>query len=286
MRLLGLVSIIAIAFVLGCGGGPAVQRAAQPVKLEFRDKGDYLDYVADFGIDTNMGGSVISWLTTFEFKVKVDSITEATAERRFEFGKFTVTRIRAERPEPDPNAPEYEGTTLWLKMDPDGSLSDWKGLDAVRGRTVDGRSFKEYIVYQLLAMFQPPPDEPVNAGSTWQDQFAMEIRTGAVKAGFTTTIDYTVEGFGVLNGRECAKINIAVDIAAEGEGSIGGKETSMMDSGGGTGEIWFDYASGLIVEYNYKTTTTRETRTERAGKEDITTDVITLDSVIKIKLAG
>jgi hypothetical protein len=286
MRLLGLVSMVAVGFILGCGGGPAVQRADQPIALEFRDAGDYIDYVADFGIDANMEGSVISWLATIDFKVAVDSITDRAAERRFEFDDFTITRIRAERPEPDPNAPEYSGTNLWLKMDADGALNDWKGLDAVRGRTVDGRSFKEYIVYQLLGLFQPPPDQPVNAGSTWQNQYVMEIRTGAVEAEFTTTLDYAVEGFGVLKGRECAKISIAVEVAASGEGIMGGKETSMESSGEGAGEIWFDHVNGVIIKYNYKITSTVQTRTERAGKEDITTDVTTLDSIIKFELAG
>jgi hypothetical protein len=287
MRFIGLVLIAALGCILGCGGGPALQRAAEPVVFEFKDVGGaYVDYVADFGIDANFGGSVVSWLSTIDFKVKVDSITARTAERRFEFGDFTVTRIRGERPEPDPNAPEYKGTTLWLQMDAEGALKDWKGLDSVRGRTADGRSFKEYIVYELLSLFQPPPGQAVNAGSTWRNEFVTNIRTGAVDPEITTTIDYAVEGFGMRNGRECAKIKTTFAIDVAGEGSIGGKETSMKANGAGAGEIWFDHVTGVIVEYNNKITTTVTTRTERAGKEDITTSVTTLDSVVKIKLAG
>jgi hypothetical protein len=284
MRLLGLVSVVAVGFILGCGGGTALQQAAQPITLEFSDKGDYIDYVASFGIDTNFEGSVVSWLSTFDFKAKVDTITDQATERRFEFNKFTVTTIQGDRPEPDPNTAEYEGTTLWLQMDPEGGVADWRGLDAVRGRTVDGRAFREYIVYQLVSLFQPPKNQPVNSGSTWQNEFVMELRAGAVKAEYTTTIDYRVDGFGVRNGRECAKIKTALKIDAKGEGSMGGKETSLDSSAEGDGEIWFDYVNGVIVEYNNKTTTTRQTLTERAGKEDITSENITLDSVVKIRM--
>jgi hypothetical protein len=284
MRLLGMVLIVAAVFVLGCGGGPALQQASQPITLEFRTAGDYINYVTDFGIDTNFGGSVISWLSTFDFKVKVDSITDKVAERRFEFHRFTVTTIQGDTPEPDANAPEYDGTTLWLQMDADGALKDWKGLDAIRGRTVDGRTFKEYIVYQLMGLFQPPKNQPVNSGSTWQNQFTMEMRAGAVETEYTTTIDYTVEGFAVRNGHECAKIDMAIRIDAVGSGSLGGKETSIKSEAAGDGVIWFDYVNGIIVEYSKKTTTTRETLTERAGKEDITSQAITLDTDVRIRL--
>jgi hypothetical protein len=287
MRLIASMMILATILVLGCGGGPALQQSAQPETLKFTDLGGaYLNYVADFGIDTNFEGSVVSWLSTINFKVKVDSITDKVAERRFEFGKFTVTTIQGERPEPDPNAPEYEGTTLWLQMDPEGGVVDWKGLDVVRGRTVDGRSLKDYIVYQLVSMFQPPPDKPVNTGSTWQDEFVVKIRTGAVDADFTTRINYTVEGFAMRKDRNCAKIKTDLMITAKGEGTIGGKETSFESEAEGQGEIWFDYVNGVMVEFNNKTTTTRQTRTERVGKEDIISEAITLDSVVKIRLAG
>ncbi len=286
MRFLGFVLIVAMAFILGCGGSSAVQQAAQPITLGFKDMGgDYVDYVADLGIDSNVEGSVMSWLGTIDLSAKVDLINAEGIERRFRFDKFTITTIAAERPEPDPNAPEYAGATLWLKMDADGGLVDWKGLDGVGGRTVDGRNFKQYLVYQLLGMFQPPPEEPVNTGSTWQREFVMELRTGAVLAEFSTTIDYTVEGFGIRDGHECAKIDMKLRIDAQGEGSIGGKDTAFESGADGTGEIWFDHVNGMIVEFSTKTTTTRQTEMERAGKEDITTMSTTLDSEVKVKLA-
>jgi hypothetical protein len=286
MRFLGFVVIIAMAFILGCGGGAAVQQAAQPVKLEFKTMGDeYVDYVADLSINSNIEGSVTAWLSTIDLGAKVDLINDEGIERRLRFDKFAITMIAGDRPEPDPNAPEYAGATLFLKLGEGGDLLDWKGLDGVGGRTVDGRSFKQYLVYQLLSMFQPPPDEPVNAGSTWQREFAMEMRTGAVMAEFTTTMTYALEGFGLKDGHECAKIDIKVRIDAKGEGSIGGKDTSFESSADGTGEIWFDHVNGMIVAYSTKTTTTKQTETERAGKEDITTMATTLDSEVKIRLA-
>jgi hypothetical protein len=285
MRLPALLAIAAVVFILGCGGGPALQQAAQPETLEFKDLGGAsVNYVADLGIDMNYEGSVISWLSTIDFKTKVDSITPRATERRFTFDKFAVTRIRGDKPEPDPNAPEYAGTTLWLQTDADGEIMDWKGLDAVRGRTVDGKVFKEYIVYQLLSMFQPPTDKPVNAGSTWEDTFNMEMQTGAVNAQYVTTIDYLVDGFGVRRGRDCAKIETTIDIVGSGEGTLGGKATSFLSEASGGGEIWFDYVNGVVVEYDAKTTTSRQTETERAGKEDIVTEAMTLDSMVKIRL--
>jgi hypothetical protein len=286
MRSVGLVLTVAMAFVLGCGGGAPVQQAAQPITLAFKDMGgEYVDYVVDFGIDSNIEGTVTSWLATIKMAAKVDAIGGEGFERRFRFDQFTITTIATDRPEPDPNAPEYAGATLWLKTDPEGALIDWKGLDGVGGRTVDGRSFRQYIVYQLLTMLQPPPGQPVNAGSTWQRQFVMEIRTGAVNAEFTTDVDYTVEGFGVKDEHECAKIDMKIDIMAKGEGSVGGKEVNFISGAEGTGEMWFDHVNGIVVDFSTKTTTTRQTEMERLGKEDITSMSTTLDSVVEIKLA-
>jgi hypothetical protein len=277
--------IVAMAFVLGCGGGAAVQRAAQPVTLAFGEAGnEYLPYKADFGINNNTEGSVRSWLSTIDFTVKVALINEEATERRFEFNDFTVTRVSQGRPEPDPNAPEYAGATLWLKTGPDGGILDWKGLDGVGGRTTDQRRLKDYIVYQIVALFQPPADEPVNTGSTWRNEFEMELQSGAVRANYVTALDYTVEGFGLRNGRECAKINTVLTIKAEGTGSMGGKETWFASDEAGTGTIWFDHVNGVIVEYAAKTTASQETRSERAGKEDITTSTATVDSEVKIRL--
>ena len=286
MRFIGFALMIAMAFILGCGGGAAVQRAAQPMTLAFGESGDeYLTYKADFGINNNVEGSVRSWLSTIDFTAKVVLVEDESVERRFEFKEFTVTRVSQGRPEPDPNAPGYAGTTLWLKTDPDGATLDWKGLDGVGGRTTDARRLKEYIVYQLVTMFQPPPDEAVNAGSTWHNEFEMELVSGAVRANYVTALDYTVEGFGLKNGRECAKINTALTIDADGTGSIGGKDTWFESRETGTGVIWFDHVNGVIVEYTAKTTAGQETRSERAGKEDITTMNATVDSEVKIRLA-
>ena len=286
MRSLGLILIVAMACSLGCGGKTAVQRAAEPVSLSFSELGgEYIDYRADFGINSNIEGSVRSWLCTIDFNVKAQDMAAEGMERRFEFDEFTVTRVAAGRPEPDPNAPGYAGATLWIKTDPDGGILDWKGLDGVGGRTTDGRRFKEYIVYQLVSMFQPPADQPVNAGSTWKSEFEFEVPTGAVMATYSTVLDYTVDGFGIRSGRECAKITMAVAITGEGEGMMGGKETWFESTESGTGEIWFDHVNGLIVEYACKTTASQETRSERAGKEDITSMVATVDSEVKFRLA-
>jgi hypothetical protein len=286
MRFTGFVLIVAMAFILGCGGGVAVQRAAQPITLAFGEAGgEYLAYKADFGIDNNIEGSVRSWLSTIGFTARVALLNEEGIERRFEFKDFTVTRVSAGRPEPDPNAPGYAGATLWLKTDPDGVTLDWKGLDGVGGRTTDARRLKDYIVYQLVTLFQPPPGEAVNTGSTWRNEFEMEMVTGAVRANYVTALDCTVEGFGLRNGRECAKINTVLTIDADGTGSMGGKETWFESRETGTGVIWFDHVNGVIVEYTAKTTASQETRSERAGKEDITTMNATVDSEVKIKLA-
>jgi hypothetical protein len=259
--------------------------AASPVELSFGDAGgEYLDYKIDFGVNNNTEGAVRSWLATIEMKAKVDEITDTGIERRFEFGDFTVTTISGGRPEPDPNAGEYSGTTLWLKMDSEGAMEDWKGLDVVRGRTADGKRFKEYIVYQLIAMYQPPTDEAVNAGSTWEKTFETNVVTGSVDAKYTVDLTYTVEGFGVRAGRDAAKIKVDIDILAEGSGRMGGKETWFRSEEEGSGEIWFDHVNGVIIEFATDVTANQETRTERAGKEDVATSYATVDRETKIAL--
>ena len=85
--------------------------------------------------------------------------------------------------------------------------------------------------------------------------------------------------------RECAKIDMKILIEASGEGTLGGKDTAFESLTEGTGQLWFDHVNGVVVEYSNKTTTSKQTEMERAGKEDITTMSTTLDSEVKIKLA-
>jgi hypothetical protein len=287
MRFAMWAALAGMVIFVGCGGQATVQTGGQPVKLEYKDLGGQpLGYRADLSVTSDVGGRTRTWLSTFDFDMKTDEIAaDGSIRRSFEFGDFSVTTVSGGTPEPDPNAAGYKDETLWFEMDPDGELVDWKGLDMIRGRLVGGPRFKDAIVYVYLRVFSPMPDEPVNAGSSWQRTFKMPLGMMGSEVTFRGTADYVVGGFGTRQGRECVKIKTSVRIDGESDRKVGEEEElAFVSEEQGDGEIWFDSADGVIVEYSIKTSATYTMRQERAGKTDVATDFASVDSEIKIKI--
>ncbi len=285
-----LVALAVIGILgLSCGGKPTMVGAPEVVTLSF-DKmgGRYLHYKASSGVTVNMAGKVSSWVGEITFSARIDTVNpDGSIERRFKFDEFVLGEISSGGTlVPDPEAPGYKGESMWLKLGRDGSLVDWKGLEAVRGRTPDGTSLKDFIVTQVVSLFQPPPESEIRVGSKWQRtvEIPIHVKGGEFKSDVTT--DYEVVGFGMKDGHRCVKLKTKMMIKGEGSGERGTKKFWVSTYGEGEGEIWFDYENGYVVEYREKVTATQDHSYERAGKTDVKTETSTIDSEVTIKLIG
>jgi hypothetical protein len=285
MKYVSFALLAGLAVCLGCGGGGPVPAPTQPVTLAYRDLGGApVDYEVDLSVTTDEGAR--TWVSTFDFSLKTEEITsDGGINRRFDFSDFAVTHYSGSTPEPDPDAPGYVGEYLTMKMDPDGNITDWKGLDGIHGPVPAGPRFKDAIVYLMFRMFQPPPREPINAGSTWQSTFETPLRIGGGEVTLKGTVDHEVDGFGEKAGRECVKIKTKIWISGVGDRKVGEDELpSFEHEEEGRGEVWWDYGSGVIAEWTTKTAANQTYRRERAGRTDVATTYSGVDYEMKVTL--
>ncbi len=277
--------MLAALLCLSCGGGGS-SVAPSEVLLQYKslDNAD-MHYKANTNIDTNIGGQTMTWMSETKSSVAVVAMPEdGSIVRSLTYTDFTMGQISGTGTlAPEPIADEYIGESVQITIDAQGKLIDWKGLDGISGMTLEGNAYKDFIVQQLVELYQPLPDSPVSVGSTWQHIVETEIPVGGGILNNRTQIDYELVGFGRRGGRECAKIKTRYVIKGEAQGRRRGK--FWIDTAGdGSGEMWFDYNAGVLVELSKKVTITREHRYERAGEEDIATQTTSVAREFKVKL--
>jgi hypothetical protein len=287
MKYLVWLALLALAFSAGCGGKSALSTVSQPVTLAYKQVGDqYSQYKMSSSVTVNMQGTTTSSVSDITYSARIESLaTDGMIVRRLVFDAFSIFEQSGGRLEPDAAAAGYKGQYLWLKLGPQGEVVEWKGLDGIRSFTAEDRDLKNVLVQQMASTFQPLPSEAVNVGSTWHRsiEIPVNIRGGEFKQKIAT--DYEVIGFGQRSGRNCAKVQTKALLQGEGSGSRGGDRQFWLKSdGAGKGSIWFDYENGLLVEYEMKVTANQTLSYERAGKTDVATEAMTVDSQNQIKL--
>jgi hypothetical protein len=286
MRFAIWFSLAALVVLIGCGGG-GLDTTSRTVSLKFGELGgQYIQYKSSTSITYNAGGRVRQSLHDITYSVRIDSIApNGTIHRRLKFDDFVMGELAGSRLELDPNAEKYKGEALYLQIGPDGELIDWKGLEGIRGYTISEQSLKDDIVQMMVEFFQPMGEEEVNVGSAWQRVVEIPVRRPGGETDVKVTVDYAVEGYATRSGRPCVKIATNSLIEVEGEGERGGgRKFWVSATGEGSGEVWFDYESGLPVESSGTATITTDFSYERAGKEDVKTEFATIDVETKIKL--
>lgn len=289
MKLAAVVLALGLVFYLGCGGGGKTSVApTAPVKLDYKTLGGQLmQYKLTSSVTVNSQGSTESSISDITCSAKVESIgPDGVIVRRITLDDVSISSVSGGRPTPDPLAAEYKGQYLWLKMGPDGEILDWKGLDGISSYTADGRDLKNVFVLQMASLFRPLPKEAVTVGSVWQSVLEMPIRIMGGDFNQKVVTDFEVVGFGQRLGRNCAKIRTALVCSGEGTGFRGADRKFWVESQGqGKGEVWFDYDNGVMVEFSSNLTSDQTMKYERAGKEDVATEIATIDSEAKIRLA-
>jgi hypothetical protein len=273
-------------FCLSCGGGGASRVSPSEVTLAYQDLGNAdMLYKANTNIDTNVGGTTRTWMSETRATVAVVSMPEdGSIVRSLTYTDFTMGEISGTGTlVPNPSADDYIGESVQITIDAEGKLVDWIGLDGVSGMTVEGNAYRDFIVQQLVELYQPMPDYPVSVGGKWQRVVETQIPVGGGDLINKITIDYELVGFGQKGGRECAKIKTKYLIMGSAQGRRRGKFW-VTTAGEGSGELWFDYNAGLMVELNKKVTITRDYRYERAGEEDVASQTTSVAREFKVKL--
>lgn len=288
MKLAAVLLVLGLVLSLACGGGgKTVVSTAAPVKLEYKTLGGQpVQYKMTSSVTVNREGSTESSISDITYSAKVENIgPDGVITRRITIDDIAISSISGGQPTPDPSAPGYKGQYLWLKMGPGGEILDWKGLDGISSYTPEDRDLKNVFVLQVASLFRPLPREEVTVGSKWQDVLAMPIQIGGGELTQKVTTDFEVVGFGQRAGRNCAKIRAAVVVEGEGTGNRGADRKFWIESRGeGKGDVWFDYDNGLAVELTLGVTADQTMSYERAGKEDVATQVETVDSETRIRL--
>lgn len=288
MRTAVALLLLSMLGIWGCGGKATVATTSEPVELKYSSlEGRQVPYKMSYSVTMNVEGSTDTWVSDITYSAKVDTIDpEGVIVRRMTFDSFSITSYSGAAPAPDPAAAGYKGQYLWLKMGADGQITDWKGLDGIKSYTAEGRDLKDVLVEQMAVLFQPLPKGPIKVGSTWQGALEIPVMTRGGEFKQAIAAAYEVTGFGQRAGRSCVRVRIATTIRVEGSGMRGGGRQFWVEStGSGKGEVWFDYAGGLPVEFTLRNTVDQTMRYERAGKEDVATETSTVDSETKIKLA-
>jgi hypothetical protein len=279
----GLTLIALVA--LSCGGG-GTRVSPSEVTLVYRslDNAD-VQYKANTNIDTNIGGQTRTWMSETRASVAVVAMPEdGSIVRSLTYNDFTMGEISGTGTlVPNPSADEYVGESLQFTIDKDGNLTDWKGLDGISGMTVEGNAYRDFIVQQLHEIYQPLPDYPVSVGGKWQRDVETMIPVGGGDLINKIQIEYELVGFGRKSDRDCARIKTKYTIMGSAQGRRRGKFW-LTSTGEGTGEMWFDFVAGVLVEYDIKETITRDLRYERAGEEDVATQTTSVVREFKVKL--
>lgn len=271
---------------LSCGGGGSSRVSPSEVLLQYQSlNNEDVHYKANTNIDTNVGGQTRTWMSETRASVAVVSMPEdGSIVRSLTYTDFTMGEISGTGSlVPNPGADDYIGETVQITIDAEGKLVDWKGLDGISGMTVEGNAYRDFIVQQLVEIYQPLPDYPVSVGGKWQRVVETQIPVGGGNLFNKITIDYELAGFGQKGGRECAKIKTKYLIMGQADGRRRGKFW-ITTAGEGSGEMWFDYNAGVMVELNKKVTITRDFRYERAGEEDVASQTTSVAREFKVKL--
>jgi hypothetical protein len=207
------------------------------------------------------------------------SIVRSLTYNDFTMGEISGTGTLV----PVPSAEEYVGETVQFTIDAEGKLIDWKGLDGISEMTVEGNAYADFIVQQLNEIYQPLPDYPVTVGGKWQRNVETMIPVGGGDLINKIQIDYELVGFGQKSGRDCARIKTKYLVMGSAQGRRRGKFW-ITTVGKGSGEMWFDYNAGVMVELSKKLTITRDLRYERAGEEDVASASTSIAREFKVKL--
>jgi hypothetical protein len=284
-RLFVGIAILAM-FSLSCGGGGGSSVAPSEVTLKFQAlDGLELHYKANTNIDTNIEGQTRTWMSETKARVKVvDTEADGSVVRSLTYDDFTMGEISGTGTlAPNPRAEDFVGENLQLTLNAEGKIVDWKGLDGISMMTDEGNSYRDFLVQQMAEVFQPFPDHAVSVGSKWQRTVETMIPVGGGDLSNRIQIDYELNGFGRKSGRECARIKMKYVVSGSATGRRAGRFW-ITTTGDGTGEMWFDYNEGVLVEYDKKVTITRDYKYERAGEEDVATQTTSIAREFKMKL--
>jgi hypothetical protein len=249
----------------GCGGGGAPQAQVTPTESVTLAKKVVkgLVYKSKNFISLNVGG--IANPITIEEKIKtsVDStFADGTTVRNVQYLEYSEVTYSGGQAIFNENSEKMiVGENLWLKVGPEG-IVEWRGLEAVRARDVQGKSLRESMVLGAAGSFPYLPGKTVAIGESWAHTLRMDIASQYTSMAYTITRTYTLRGLATKFGYRCAKIGVALQVTANGSLGDASAEFEARESitGDGAGEIFYALDEGYFV----------------TSKEDINLDITTV----------
>ena len=163
--------------------------------------------------------------------------------------KYDSLNIRAKNPtrgEYVVDTKERIGVPVHFTLDRNGKVIKIEGLESSTMREWD-----------MISIFFQLPDRKVKIGDTWNGVWVWEpLRSSGTRQNtFTTT--YRVIERVMHKGYDCLKIETDTKEVITGKSTYQGNETESTGEAHLTGEIYFAYKEGIIVEKSYS---------EEAGK--------------------
>lgn len=121
--------------------------------------------------------------------------------------------------------------------------------------TIDmGQSGRRDLSSNFQGLFPDLPDHPVKVGDKWpsEDAIIQKSDVGDIHINFKN--EHTLDGFEMIDGRECARIKTALKATMAGALNQGGVSLVMDAKLDGTATWYFAVKEGIFVKDETKTT--------------------------------
>ena len=174
--------------------------------------------------------------------------------------------LKTPREEITPEMDGIIGQKFEIKFTPLGLETDFSQAEKI---TYELAGESRNMGAELQGFFPNFPDKPLKQGDTWaySDTIKEESKDNWLHLIANNTA--TLEGFEVIEGKECVKITINLTGSVLGEGISRGVGTKTTGELLGTDTYYFDYKEGLLVKLRAVGEATTVTKTSGERKMTI-----------------
>lgn len=165
-----------------------------------------------------------------------------------------------------PDMEQVIGKQFDIKLTPLGLESDFSQAKEI---TYDLGGESRNMGAELQGFFPNFPDKPLQQGDSWTYSDTIKEESQGNWLHLFANNTATLEGYEVVDGRECAKVTITLNGTVLGEGMSRGVGTKTTGEFSGTDTYFFDYKEGLLVKMRSEGEATTETKTSGEKKMTI-----------------
>jgi len=164
-----------------------------------------------------------------------------------------------------PDMASVMGKEFDIRLSRLGVESHFEGAEAI---TYDMAGETRNLGPEMQGFFVNFPDHPVKPGESWSYSDTIREESSGNWLHIMIINTATLEGYEVMEGKDCARITIAGSGTILGEGNIQGIDTKTTGEISGTETCWFAYKEGVMVKYISEGLAPSETKT--SGEREMT----------------